>query len=134
MHNDKFLTKHISKDLSQDDICDIFPNKICDNCCKCLGLDKSDIRSIDIDEIATNKVESMMFQDELEDFLYKEENIDNKDTSTELEYDVETTNADADEEIYYIEDFEEIKKILENEEYFKLLAHEEFPGLITLKK
>ncbi len=37
-----------------NDTCDLDPSKICDNCEKCLGLDK-DYRAIRITEIITDK-------------------------------------------------------------------------------
>ena len=37
---------------TEDDYCDLFSKKICDNCGKCLEEDGIDIRAINIDDIA----------------------------------------------------------------------------------
>ena len=37
---------------NNDDLCDIYENKICDNCGKCLEIDGVDIRAINIEDIA----------------------------------------------------------------------------------
>lgn len=39
-----------------DDVCDLDPNKICDNCEKCLGLDKN-YKIIKITKIITEKTD-----------------------------------------------------------------------------
>ncbi|MHB1125490.1 MAG: hypothetical protein ACYC2T_00815 [Bacillota bacterium] len=38
-------------DCGECDPCDLVPDKICDNCCLCLGLEETDYRAIEIDDI-----------------------------------------------------------------------------------
>ena len=54
------MEKEIKKlkqiDSESDDRCDLDPTKICDNCCKCLELDKN-YKIIKITKIITDKSE-----------------------------------------------------------------------------
>ncbi|HYF82918.1 MAG TPA: hypothetical protein VEB00_07815 [Clostridia bacterium] len=60
-------------DCGECDICDLNPNKICDNCCVCIDKD-ADFNSIEIDEIIED--DSMVRElDDLEDWKYKEDYI-----------------------------------------------------------
>ncbi|MEG1547714.1 MAG: hypothetical protein RR232_01465 [Clostridia bacterium] len=36
----------MEKDDFESDICDLDPNKICDNCCRCLDLDERDYNTV----------------------------------------------------------------------------------------
>lgn len=49
---------------TDDDYCDIYENKICDNCGKCLEMDGVDIKAIKIDEIAKNVEENKVLEEE----------------------------------------------------------------------
>ena len=46
-----------SEDCGECEMCDLDPNKVCDNCMKCLNLDKADYRAIEIDEIIMEEEE-----------------------------------------------------------------------------
>ncbi|MGE5631673.1 MAG: hypothetical protein ACM3TR_11325 [Caulobacteraceae bacterium] len=60
-------------DCGECDRCDLDPNKICDNCCKCIDLD-ADYKSIDIDEIIED--EDLVTDDEdLGNWKYDEDYI-----------------------------------------------------------
>lgn len=53
---------------SDDDYCDIYENKICDNCGKCLEMEGVDVRAIKIEDIAKNSSENKILEEEfLED-------------------------------------------------------------------
>lgn len=69
-------------DCGECNICDLNPDKICDNCCVCI--DKAaDYKSIEIDEIIDD--ESMPIDEEdLEDWKYEEDYI--------VDYDDEKSN------------------------------------------
>ncbi|MGI6175272.1 MAG: hypothetical protein ACOYJC_03730 [Christensenellales bacterium] len=45
------------------DLCDIDPNKICDNCCECIDLNEDYYKEILIDDILDND-ETHAFEDE----------------------------------------------------------------------
>lgn len=46
--------KVISSNDNEDDYCDLDPNKICDNCCKCIETDKN-YKIIKITKIITDE-------------------------------------------------------------------------------
>ncbi|WP_051150544.1 hypothetical protein [Thermobrachium celere] len=52
-------------------ICDLDHNKICDNCMKCLNIDKYDYKEISIDGIIN--------EDEYDDYIYEEETLIQED-------------------------------------------------------
>lgn len=53
------------------DICDLNPNKICDNCCQCIEAD-TDFKGIYIDDIIENDIK----EDDIENILFEEEVVD----------------------------------------------------------
>ena len=71
---------------TEDDYCDLFSKKICDNCGKCLEEDGIDIRAINIDDIAKTVEENSFIEEELKNALeaLKEEEKD-VDNDTELD-------------------------------------------------
>lgn len=56
------------------DICDLDPDKICDNCCKCIDKD-ADFKSIEIDEIVEDESMIRDLEDDLEDWKYEDDYI-----------------------------------------------------------
>lgn len=48
------LNKNIDDEFLEDDICDLDPDKICDNCCKCIEPDKN-YKIIKITKIITDE-------------------------------------------------------------------------------
>lgn len=54
----------MSKKYTDDDYCDMYENKICDNCGKCLEIDGVDIKAIKIDEIAKTQDENKILEEE----------------------------------------------------------------------
>ena len=73
---------------SNDDLCDIFENKICDNCGKCLEMDGIDIRAINIEDIAKDVEENKYLEEELKlalEALKEEERIEEVETSKYLD-------------------------------------------------
>lgn len=49
---------------TDDDYCDIYENKICDNCGKCLEIDGVDTKAIKIEDIAKTKEENELLEEE----------------------------------------------------------------------
>ena len=70
---------------TEDDYCDLFSKKICDNCGKCLEEDGIDIRAINIDDIAKTVEENAFIEEELKNALeaLKEEEQDSENSSEE---------------------------------------------------
>ena len=113
---------------TEDDYCDLFSKKICDNCGKCLEEDGIDIRAINIDDIAKNVEENAFIEEELKNALeaLKEEESDLKeDLSEELtldNYNDILDKLDSDEE--YVDAFDNIV-------YFHELGVENYTGRIN---
>lgn len=55
-------------------VCDLDPDKICDNCCKCIDID-ADYKSVDIDEILEDDESIALDAEELESWKYGDEYI-----------------------------------------------------------
>ena len=75
---------------TDDDYCDIYENKICDNCGKCLEMEGIDTKAIKIEDISKNLEENSVLEEEFindlksnltDDELHEinEENLDLKD-------------------------------------------------------
>ena len=127
---------------TEDDYCDLFSNKICDNCGKCLEEDGIDIRAINIDDIAKNVEENAFIEEELKNALeaLKEEESDLKeDLSEELtldNYNDILDKLDSDEE--YVDAFDNIVYFdelgVENDTELEELTEEIYPGIRKMKK
>lgn len=112
---------------TNDDLCDIFENKICDNCGKCLELEGIDTKAIRIEDIAKTKEENSVLEEEFLDDL--KASLD----EAELE-EIEEENMDL-QEIYkkfgsslnISDNYEDIhEEELENEVYEDAFDHMEY--------
>ena len=101
--------------------CEYDPNKTCDNCGKCLGIDGVDIRGIKVEEIAENEDESKEYTNDI---------IEDEYISHEPIYDDYKEGEDTWD---FIDDIRELKDLVENPENLSNDFIEEFPGLIRLK-
>lgn len=132
---------------TDDDYCDIYENKICDNCGKCLELDGYDTKAIKIEDIAKtveeNKVleeeylKELKAQKEAEEFMEHEEEIMENDEVLRRAYEqfAEENNFNFDDEEY--EDaFDHIdyEESFLNEDELEEMTVEIFPGVRVLKK
>ena len=127
---------------TEDDYCDLFSKKICDNCGKCLEEEGIDIRAINIDDIAKNVEENAFLEEELKNALeaLKEEESDLKeDLSEELtldNYNDVLDKLDSDEE--YVDAFDNIVYFdelgVENDTELEELTEEIYPGIRKMKK
>ncbi len=61
---------------TDDDYCDLYENKICDNCGKCLENEGVDIRAIKIEDISKNIEENKFLEEEFKNTIAKAKNID----------------------------------------------------------
>ncbi|MDV4151628.1 hypothetical protein R0131_12415 [Clostridium sp. AL.422] len=116
---------------TEDDICDIYPNRICDNCGDCLKEEGIDVRAIRIEDIAKNVEENQFLEAEYKSMLeaLKEEAAN---TAGEEEYiskeDSDLDYVDAFDNIEYIDDLDYL------EEDFDEATEEVFPGFRRLKR
>lgn len=120
---------------TEDDYCDLYKNKICDNCGDCLEQEGIDIRAINIEDIAKTVEENEFLESELKKAL---ENA--RETEVKAE-EVEATTAEdflgENEATEYVDAFEYIDYI-DDVEFFDELNLEEmteevFPGVRRLK-
>lgn len=121
------------RNFNEDDICDIYPNRICDNCGDCLKEEGIDVRAIKIEDIAKNVEENAFLEEEYKKMLalLKEESSLDKledDTYDELKGEENQEYIDAFDHIEYIDDLE-----LLDEENFDEATEEIFPGVRKLK-
>lgn len=119
----------INNKYTEDDICDIYPNRICDNCGDCLKEEGIDVRAIKIEDIAKTVEENEILEAEYKALLEalkeekSKEEVDNTDyfgDDSNLEY------IDAFDNIEYIDD-------LELEEDIDDITEEVFPGFRRLR-
>ena len=78
---------------SDDDYCDLYERKICDNCGKCLEAEGVDIKAIKIEDIAKTVEENRILEEE-----YKKE-LDTKIAEEEKEDILEETLSNEDDEL-----------------------------------
>lgn len=127
---------------TEDDYCDLFSKKICDNCGKCLEEDGIDIRAINIDDIAKTVEENAFIEEELKNALeaLKEEEQDSENSSEEeltLEnYNDILNNLDNNED--YVDAFDNIVYFdelgVDNDTELEELTEEIYPGIRKIKK
>lgn len=120
----------INNKYTDDDICDIYPNRICDNCGDCLKEEGIDVRAIRIEDIAKTIEENEILESEYKALLesLKEERAKelNNDDYTEFDNDSQLEYIDAFDNIEYIDD-------LELEDDIDDITEEIFPGFRRLK-
>ncbi len=61
--------------FTEDDYCDIYKKKICDNCGKCLEMDGVDIKAIKIEDIAKTVEENKILEEEYKNTLEEDDDI-----------------------------------------------------------
>ena len=78
--------------------CDLDPNKICDNCCQCLELDKEAYRTLKISRVITDQEEIDAYNSQLSDADDEYENDELYDEESEEEWDESWDDDDDGEE------------------------------------
>ena len=135
---------------TDDDYCDIYENKICDNCAKCLEMDGLDVRAIKIADIAKTQeeneileeefleeIKSTLSQEDLEEI--KAQNLNLMDIYKKFKEEVNFSEDDYinDESTEYEDAFDHIEyldNVSLNEEDIDELTEEIYPGVRKLKK
>lgn len=123
---------------TDDDYCDLFSRKICDNCGKCLEEDGIDIKAINIDDIAKTVEENSFIEEELKNALdaLKEEKQDSKEELTLENYNDILNNLDSNED--YVDAFDNIVYFdelgVDNDTELEELTEEIYPGIRKIKK
>ena len=127
--------------INDDDYCDIYGKKICDNCGKCLELDGVDIKAINIEEIAKNVEENKILEEEYKQEVESLGKITDEAEELELIEAYKSIGEDYklnENEEEYEDAFDHIE-YLEGEDLFdeknlEDLTVEIFPGVRKLKK
>lgn len=123
------------KVYTEDDYCDLYEGKICDNCGDCLELEGIDVKAIKIEDIAKTIEENEFLETEIKKALEiekeKEEEKFKIEALTAEEFlgeDAETEYVDAFEHIEYLDDVE-----LFDDLNLEEMTVEVFPGVRRLK-
>ena len=134
---------------TEDDYCDIYENKICDNCGKCLEMNGIDTKAIKIEDIAKTKEENELLEEEFlndlkssldEDELNEisEDNLDLKDIYSKFGKTIDTIDESVSEEEDYEDAFEHIEYLdeigLSDSMDLDEMTEEVYPGIRKLKK
>ena len=139
---------------TEDDYCDIYEKKICDNCGKCLEEEGIDIRAIKIEDIAKDVEENKALEEEYMAKLKEEEeameeferelpplDIDEEELKAAYKKLQEETGidfSDYDEDEEYEDAFDHIVSLEEadlvEEGAIDELTEEVFPGVRKLKR
>lgn len=119
----------------EDDICDVYENRLCDNCGDCLFTDGRDSRAINIESIAKNLDENKYLEEEYKkmiEMIKEEHNYEEEEAKT---FDFSILDSDDSE---YVDAFDHIEYIddldFEAEEDLESLTEEIFPGVRKIKK
>jgi len=133
---------------TDDDYCDIYPNKLCDNCGKCLEMEGIDVRAIKIEDIAKDKKENKILEEEFIEDLKSNLSEEDLEEIKEANYnladiykkfkDEHSLENDADfEDEEYVDAFENVD-YLDNYEIddnnIEEMTEEVYPGVRKLIK
>ncbi|AWK52011.1 hypothetical protein DIC82_13760 [Clostridium beijerinckii] len=131
---------------TDDDYCDIYENKICDNCGKCLELEGIDTKAIKIEDIAKTKEENELLEEEFlndlktsltEDELQEidEESLDLKDIYSKFgkaTNEIHNSDEDYEDAFEHIEYLDEVG--INDDSDIDEMTEEVYPGIRKLKK
>lgn len=137
----------MSYKYTDDDYCDIYENKICDNCGKCLEMEGIDTKAIKIEDIAKTKEENEILEEEFfndlkaslsEDELQEinEDNLDLKEIYNKYRKTSDLFDESSDVEEYedafdHVEYLDEIG--LANDVDIEEMTEEIYPGIRKIK-
>ena len=135
----------MSYKYTDDDYCDIYENKICDNCGKCLEMEGIDVKAIKIEDIAKTVEENKVLEEEYLNSLKSNEDADLDDE--ELDHnallkkayekfqneheDIDLGDDEYEDAFDHIDYSEELDL---DESNIDELTEEVFPGVRKLKK
>ena len=132
---------------TDDDYCDIYENKICDNCGKCLEMNGIDTKAIRIEDIAKTKEENEVLEEEFISDLkaslseeelqeIEEDNLDLKEIYNKFgkisEFDDSQNEDEYEDAFEHVEYLDEIG--LANDVDLEEMTEELYPGIRKLKR
>lgn len=143
----------MSYKYTDDDYCDIYENKICDSCGKCLELEGIDTKAIRIEDIAKTKEENSVLEEEFLDDLkasldeaeleeIEQENLDLQEIYKKFGSSLNISNDFNDISEDELEEYEDAFDHMEylddlaslNEADFEEMTEEIYPGVRRLIK
>ncbi|MEG1481109.1 hypothetical protein [Clostridium sp.] len=131
----------MKNNYTDDDYCDLYENKICDNCGKCLEDQGIDIRAIKIEDISKNIEENKVLEEEWKAMIAKAQNIDPSVDSEDLEkalkeayssLNLDSSNENSDDNTEYVDAFDNIAYLDDvqlSDEDLEDQTEEIFPGV-----
>ncbi len=126
----------MTKIYSDDDYCDIYSKKICDNCGKCLEESGVDIRAINIEDISKSVEQNEVIEKELQealDSLKREQESEEEVIESEsIENFIEDFTNDDD----YVDAFDNVVYFDElglEEDSLDDMTEEVYPGIRKIK-
>ena len=126
---------------NDDDYCDIYENKICDNCGKCLEQEGIDIKAINIMDIAKTVEENKVLEDEYMEALKAKSDVDEAELDRQIDERLEEENNLSLEDEEYEDAFDHIEHLedvdldgLFDDNNLEEMTEEVFPGVRKLKK
>ena len=111
----------MKKKYTEDDYCDLYENKICDNCGKCLEDQGVDIRAIKIEDIAKNVEENKILEEEWKSMIAKAQNIDPSIDKEDLEKALKEAYSSIN-----LKENENVSKEYEDDEYIDAFEFVEY--------
>ena len=135
----------MSYKYTDDDYCDIYENKICDNCGKCLEMEGIDVNAIKIEDIAKTVEENKVLEEEYLNSLKSNEDADLDDEKLDHNEllkkayekfkneheDIDFSDDEYEDAFDHIDYSEELDL---DESNIDELTEEVFPGVRKLKK
>ncbi len=111
----------MKKKYTEDDYCDLYENKICDNCGKCLEDQGVDIRAIKIEDIAKSVEENKILEEEWKSMIAKAQNIDPSIDKEDLEKALKEAYSSIN-----LKENENVSKEYEDDEYIDAFEFVEY--------
>ncbi|SFC17296.1 hypothetical protein [Clostridium uliginosum] len=106
---------------TEDDYCDIYENKLCDNCGKCLEISGMDTKAIKIEDIAKTKEENKILEEEFLNDLKASLDVEEVKELEENKVDLKALYA----KFQNFKELEEVKSV-EDSEYEDAFDHIEY--------
>lgn len=114
---------------TDDDYCDIYENKICDNCGKCLEMNGVDTKAIKIEDIAKTQEENELLEEE---FLNDLKSSLDEDELSEIEEDNLSINEIYNKFGNTLNNFQESDNFSDEDDYEDAFDHVEYLDEVEL--
>lgn len=114
---------------TDDDYCDIYENKICDNCGKCLEMNGVDTKAIKIEDIAKTQEENELLEEE---FLNDLKASLDEDELSEIEEDNLSINEIYNKFGNTLNNFQELDNFSDEDDYEDAFEHVEYLDEVEL--